>query len=153
MNKSVEFTGVITLSKRVGFTGTREGMTTDQIITVDGILSDDLIIRWAHHGDCVGADADFHRIAKLQGLFTKGHPPTDPKLRAYCDFDEIADPRPYLLRNGDIVTETDFLIATPKEMTEQKKGGTWWTVRCARSEGKPIMIVWPDGSFRLEKGE
>lgn len=138
---------------RIGFTGTREGMTSSQIVAIDELLSDDLIIRWASHGDCVGADAQFHMIAREQGLFIKGHPPTDPKLRAYCDFDEMAEEKPYLVRNKDIVDETDLLIAAPKEMTEQMRGGTWSTIRYARKAGKLIMIVWPDGSLRLEQGK
>lgn len=140
------------VNKRVGFSGSRFGMTTEQIIAVEKLVDDNLTISWGAHGDCVGADAHFHMIARAQGLFVKGHPPSDPKLRAYCDFDEVADPKPYLVRNADIVDETDFLIATPKEMTEQKRGGTWSTIRYARKEGKPIVIVWPDGTIRMEKG-
>ena len=52
--------------KRVGFTGTRKGMTTAQRITLQNILlgtmigADELTI---HHGDCAGVDAEVHAIA------------------------------------------------------------------------------------------
>lgn len=139
------------MTVRVGFTGTRVGMTPDQRLTVAALL-DDVSISWVHHGDCIGADADFHRIARAQGLKIKGHPPTEPALRAWCDFDEIAEPKPYLDRDRDIVAETAWLIATPKESVRRSYGGTWRTVGFASEATKPTVIVWPDGSLEREPG-
>lgn len=133
---------------RIGFTGTREGMTIAQKEVVHDLI---LIkhIEWGHHGDCVGADADFHNILRSVQAQVKGHPPKDPKLRAFCEFDVIAPEKSYYARNRDIVNETDLLIATPKETSEQPKGGTWYTVGYASMKKAPTIIVWPNGSLKV----
>ena len=59
---------------------------------------------------------------------------------------DIRTPRPYLSRNKDIVRETDMLIATPAEAEEQRRSGTWSTIRFARKLGKPVFVIWPDGT-------
>ena len=130
----------------VGFTGTRHGMSTSQVVAVDDYLSN-LAIQELHHGDCVGADHDADRIAAANGLKRIAHPPSDNRLRAYCDAEVVLEPKPYLDRNRDIVDACDHLIATPAETTPQTKGGTWYTVRYARDNGKPVTIIWPDGSI------
>lgn len=131
--------------RRIGFTGTQKGMTPEQIYTVDNILFDDLIAEWAHHGDCIGADADFHKLATLSGLKTHGHPPKNPSKRAWCKFDGIEEEKEYLDRNRDIVNATHFLIACPQSFEEELRSGTWSTIRYARSVKRPGKIVWPDG--------
>lgn len=130
----------------VGFTGTREGMTNEQAITVSNILVS-VTVDKVHHGDCIGADADFHRLARGLKLPIKGHPPTKDDYRAFCDFDEQNPPKSYYARNRTIVNEgKDLLIATPKESEEQPKGGTWYTVGYASTVKRWTVIVWPDGS-------
>jgi hypothetical protein len=47
------------------------------------------------------------------------------------------------MRNVNIAKETDLLIATPRESKEQKRGGTWFTVRHARKLEKEVIILWP----------
>lgn len=136
------------ISRILGFTGTREGMTPAQIIAVDGLTMYDF--HTVHHGDCVGADAMMHAIARANGQWIVGHPPSDPKLRAYCTFDEMWPEKAYYTRNRDIVNSSGVLLATPKEMEEQPKGGTWYTVGYARTKKKPIIIVWPNGDFKKE---
>lgn len=133
----------------VGFTGTRAGMTDAQKITVGYMLADPRITH-VHHGDCVGADAEFHKLARENDLKVLISPPTDDRLRAYCQGDYVAEPLGYLTRNKVIVSASDYLIATPKEMTEQPKGGTWYTVRHARSKKKRVAIVWPDGTTQID---
>ena len=133
----------------IGFTGTREGMTEAQRTTVFELLRQ---ARTLHHGDCVGADADADRIARQQKMQVVSHPPSDERLRAFCTADETRSAKPYLARNRDIVNESELLLATPSQDAEQQRGGTWFTVRYARSVGKPTVIVWPDGSYSLERG-
>lgn len=130
----------------LGFTGTRDGMTEaqkDRVAHIVCVLSP----TEAHHGDCVGADADFHAIVRYEDVATSivGHPPSKPDLRAYCECDELRDPKPYLVRNADIVRESTEMVATPKEMVEQFKGGTWFTIHEAKRQGRRCLIVWPDG--------
>lgn len=131
---------------RVGFTGTRHGMTDAQKATVKELLIYDDGVIEAHHGDCVGADGDFHDI--VHGMVPVIiHPPKDPKLRAWCDGDVLPE-KPYLQRNRDIVGACDWLIATPAEAEEQWLGGTWYTIHHAQRNGRVVTIVWPDGTAR-----
>jgi len=132
----------------IGFTGTRDGLTWHQQSTLDEILQ----LRGSvfHHGDCVGADSDAHDVAWRYDKRIVIHPPSDDRLRAHrlTDHGEYREPKPYLDRNRDIVDESDLLIACPRETSEQAKGGTWYTVRYARNQGKPVTIVWPDGTHQ-----
>lgn len=140
----------------VGFTGTQRGMTRTQRFHVEEMILQ-MLVGSAHHGDCVGADAQFHDIVRRAGWFVVGHPPIDPKKRAYCAFDEVRDPLDYLVRNEAIVDASDIVIATPAQDAEQVRGsGTWWTVRCTRRHQRARMrvdrtlllhIVFPDGSI------
>jgi len=99
-----------------------------------------------HHGDCVGADDQVGSFAaKLSGVTVTLHPPTNPSKRAFCAADEVREAKPYLDRNRDIVDETELLVAFPKG-PEEKRSGTWATVRYARKLDRQIMYVWPDGT-------
>lgn len=129
---------------KYGFTGTRHGQTEAQKRVVDRAFGalDEL-----HHGDCVGADADAHEIAAAVGADIVIHPPVDEKLRAFCKgARESREPRTHFQRNRNIVDETDHLIGTPYEMTEQPRGGTWYTIGYARKLGKPCSVILPDGT-------
>lgn len=128
----------------VGFTGTREGMTFEQLAVIVGLLAE-LGPKKGHHGDCVGADAQFHQALRHAGVLVRGHPPIKDEYRAFCEFDEQERPKSYYARNRDIVNESDVLIITPKQDTVQPKGGTWYTFGYAKTVGKPFILVWPDG--------
>ncbi len=121
------------------------GMTVDQAVEVDDLLENNQDTGFAHHGDCIGADVDFHRIVKQHGMQVIGHPPLNNGLRAFCEFDDCRDPKPYLERDRDIVDESDWMIFTPGTFREILRSGTWATVRYARKRNKPGWIVWPDG--------
>ncbi len=138
------------MSTHVGFTGTRIGMTAAQRASVAVLLGHvgdpDAV---CHHGDCIGADCDFHDLAVDGKFTTEAHPPSDNRLRACCVADVIHTPKPYHDRNRDIADASSFLIACPRESREVEAGGTWYTVRYARSQAKPVKIVWPDGGVTL----
>lgn len=124
--------------RRVGFTGSRVGMSVKQTIALRAVLSstDEF-----HHGDCLGADAEAHRIAREAGVRAiVVHPPSDPKARAFCAGDVQRAPVPYLIRNRSIVNETEFLIAAPRG-PEVLRSGTWATVRYARKVGKEVHVL------------
>lgn len=138
---------------RIGFTGTSGGMTEGQKAMLREILRG--FIGELHHGDCVGADAEAHKIALECGLLPILHPPTDYKKRAWCESPAflMRPEKPYLTRNRDIVDETVGLIATPAECEEQQRGGTWYTVRYARKRGKPVTLILPTGFVRQSTAE
>jgi len=133
----------------IGFTGTQLGMTSRQkeqvkknldIFQIDHKFND----VYCHHGDCIGADKEFHDMV-LDCLFdVVVHPPNIKDKRAFCDDYRFMFPeKSYLERNHDIVDNSDVLIATPKQIVEQIRSGTWATIRYARKLNKPIMIIEP----------
>lgn len=126
----------------IGFTGTRHGMNKkqhDAIIEYLDIRISSIIE--AHHGDCLGADAQFDSIAKHRGITRIIHPPKDSKYRAYCEGEVILAPKEYLDRNMDIAIACTVLVATPLESNEQLRSGTWSTIRYARKMNKEVIIL------------
>lgn len=132
---------------KIGFTGTQEGLTRKQEARFDVLLMG--LTGEFHHGDCIGADSEAHDIAREQGFHIVIHPPVSWTKRARKSGDELRKPLPYLDRNRKIVDETEMLIAAPKGM-EEKRSGTWATVRYARKLKRPIIIVYPDGRVERE---
>lgn len=136
----------------LGFTGTRDGMTQAQMQVVHSILLTGMVEE-LHHGDCVGADAEAHALAQSESVPLVLHPPEDDEYQAYCSGPGIrskAHPKPYLVRNRQIVYCTKELIATPAQDHEIKRSGTWATVRVARNLDRKIYIVPPDGRLWTE---
>ncbi len=147
----------MTAMLRVGFTGTQNGMTQLQFISVRKLLRD-LGPHELHHGDCVGSDDETHAIHLALAVNKEGyrivlHPPLNPSLRAWCQgAHEERELRQYLERNANIVTECEVLIAAPATRREIIRSGTWTTVRRARDMKRTIHIVVPDGSVYTENG-
>lgn len=143
---------------RVGFSGTRQGMTNDQVLHVHMLLGD---LRYAGatqvtHGMCQGSDKQFHDMAKALGYFTIGCPGVtaegSPYMRARVECDLVLPEKPFLVRNLQIVRESDLMIVTPKEREEQFKGsGVWAAIRYTRKDHKPLVILWPDGGSTVER--
>lgn len=139
------------MSLHIGFTGTRHGMTFGQRVTVANLVSglthtDDPEL-FAHHGDCVGADSEFHNIASEYGARVIVHPGPDGEHRAYRLGFLVRDPLTHFARNRVIVAESDVMIATPYEAVAQQRGGTWYTIGHTLKTGKPLAIVFPAGDI------
>jgi hypothetical protein len=137
---------------KIGFTGTREGMTVGQIAALTYLLNEKIPRPVeAHHGDCVGADAEFHDLVRelLPGSKIVIHPPIKDTHRAFKAGDEVWAQFDYLLRNAAIVSESEAVIAAPKSMADQT-GGTWWTIRDARKQKVRLLILEPDGAITYE---
>lgn len=134
---------------KIGFTGTRKGMSEYQLAVFEGLLEK---MESFHHGSCQGADVEAARIVYSTFLEPPEiicHPgPNDDEHQELSGVDtKRKEPKTHFARNRDIVNETDKLIACPCDMTEQKRGGTWYTIRYAKKQGKPVTIIWPDGSI------
>ena len=135
---------------KVGFTGTKEGMTAYQKSKVM-ILLEDLEPTEFHHGDCIGADDEADEIARSFSIPIVIHPPANSRLRAFCFRREGPTtqrwPAPYLKRNHNIVDECSSIIVCPKEMEmpiTKVGGGTWATYRyCTKQPGKQISLILP----------
>lgn len=143
---------------KIGFTGTQKGMTNEQVFALHKFLGEHYNINEFHHGQCIGADIEAHRIIRgthhlreeLGGFLSQIkiiiHPPIDTKKVARVEFPfELRKPKPYLERNKDIVNETNLLIACPKNFKEELRSGTWATIRYAKKQSKEIIIIYPSG--------
>jgi len=132
---------------KVGITGTREGMTLKQLVSLERMLEEMGPPEQLHHGDCVGVDAEAHETAETLGVRDIIiHPPDVLTYRAFCKSGFIRPERPYLKRNREMVKEIDVLIAIPKRDGETRRSGTWATVTYARKSGVPVKIIFPNGT-------
>lgn len=135
---------------RLGFTGTRVGMTREQGLAFQLLISHrrfDPLVEY-HHGDCTGADEESHGVIRRTRprVTIIGHPPLNDKFRAFCDFDLEMSPLDYIERDFAIVDSVDYLVATPRQTFEVRRSGTWTTMRYAARQKKPVMVIWPDGT-------
>ena len=111
---------------RVGFTGTRHGMSgiqKDQLAKVLRLMPGGFVF---HHGAAQGADT---QAAEIAGGYT-------PTVVAHP-----AEPGKELARNRVIVANSDILIAAPRTDKEELRSGTWATVRYARQAGIPVVML------------
>ena len=134
-----------------GFTGTRIGLTSDQSDRLRRLFAERELPDEFHHGDCVGADAEAHRMIWQIYLSVRAalrpmviiHPPVNSKYRAFLRGHITHEELPYLIRNKAIVHDTDILIACPATRADVRRSGTWATIRYAQKVGKPVIFVWP----------
>jgi hypothetical protein len=129
---------------KIGFTGTRQGMSKHQKEALKVILIKNRmphIVNEFHHGDCVGSDVEAHEIAFDIGFWIVVHPPDNAAARAFQIGHCEKKPRPYLVRDHDIVDDCDILVAAPAHNKEVLRSGTWATIRYARKEGKPVFLL------------
>jgi len=127
-----------------GFTGTRRGMTDHQKWRFGHSIGIIQPVEF-HHGDCIGADSDAHDIVRevCPNCKIVIHPCNLENQRAFKQGDVILEPKPPLERNKTIVEVCDGMIATPGELEEQLRSGTWATIRYARKMMRPMMIMFP----------
>lgn len=136
-------------SMKVGFTGTRNGMTDVQRAAFREWLTATQPIEF-HHGDCVGADEQAANDAARLLCDIHCHPPLKDDHQARTqNYDHLHQPKTHFARNRDIVDACDVLAAAPLDLMHQTRGGTWYTVDYALKRGKPVVVFWPDG--RVEK--
>ncbi len=151
---------------KIGFTGTRHGMTGAQSQKfyewLNSLEEKEHVL---HHGCCIGADVEAHNLfveflkrRKDRSGRVVVHPPTNKSAMAAITEATITGkigvmwhvPRPYLQRNHDIVDACSILIATPGGTSEVLRSGTWATIRYAKKCRKETIIIWPDGSDTQE---
>lgn len=148
------------MKEHIGITGTREGGTELQLRTLRDYLYnrrrislDEVIF---HHGCCVGVDKEGHNIAKDLELDVIGHPPVLTYLMMdinESEFTELRTPKPFLVRNQEIVNSVTTLLVVPNSSMPpygQKHSGTWYTYRYAKSRNIDRIIIWPDGTASHE---
>jgi hypothetical protein len=118
---------------KIGFTGTREGMSQHQkeqfVLKMLELSPSEF-----HHGDCEGADAEAHDIVRafFPAVYIVVYPPESSYRQAFKEGDEHKKPAPYLKRDRNIVDNVDYLIAAPLTNKERVRSGTWATIRYAK---------------------
>lgn len=143
---------------KIGFTGTRKGMTTAQHNSFCALLMD-LKPTEFHHGACVGADEEAVQVVSVMS-HAPVHVVARPGRSAHSDTNELmskvaislsqcrCSPMTHFARNRKIVESCEALVATPWQSERQPLGtggGTWYTIQYAEKLGKPVYFVWPNG--------
>ena len=133
---------------KIGFTGNRYGLNSDQKDQIAIILDkyDNIIVS---HGDCVGSDTDFHNLCVKyrnehpdKKIIIHIYPPNNRVLRGFNKGDLHMAEKPYLQRNLDIIINSSILIACPVDKNkEELRSGTWSTIRNARKHNLTIHIL------------
>lgn len=127
---------------KIGFTGSREGMSQNQkeqfVLQLERFN-----ITEFHHGDCEGADAQAHDIIRefYPDVKIVIHPPISDYRRAFKQGDEMREPDDYLPRDERIVNETSHLFGAPLTDEEDKRSGSWYTIRYARRRHKEYTLL------------
>lgn len=137
----------------LGFTGTRAGLTPAQRAGLVSVLA--CLPAGALHGGADGADQQFDELLCAAGMCT------DDILILPCNAERagywhglgrktqpLSQP---LTRNRVIVQDCDHLVACPATRSEQLRSDTWATVRYARTAGREMTLIFPDGAITEEK--
>ena len=142
----------------ISFTGTQDGMNVTQKTNVIKLIkAQKAKITKAVHGDCIGADTDFHNI--MSDIFVMNdlieiHPCTATSKRAYNKAPKIYEPIAPLDRNRIMVQRAHLVIGTPGTDSEILRSGTWMSIRYAKKMVRPLVIFYPGGAieaFNMEK--
>lgn len=143
----------------VGFTGTRAGWIRRQGWAFKEFI-ESIHIEVFIHGGSIGSDTLAHNTFRsvyplvpvhvLPADRDKGSVVTMP---VHPDRTIIYAESEPLYRNKMIVSVVDGLIAVPRLMSEEKRSGTWYTIRRARKKGVPVVIIWPNGKLLLEENQ
>lgn len=146
----------------LGFTGTRKGLTPAQRAALPSVLA--CLPERVLHGGAEGADEEFHKYLysivnnqysalslEIYPTASRAHLWSDDWSIDKCWAEVIVHPQMNPLdRNRLIVARCDALLACPAEPKEVIRSGTWMTIRAARKLGKPITLLFPDGSIQQE---
>ena len=140
----------------LGFTGTRNGMNDFQKRVLQETIQNfgDALLE-AVHGDCMGADTEFHQmirsLTRARLVLRPGIGARDGKneTRAFNEADVVLPVGTFFSRNRDIVDACDFLVGAP--LNGFRKGGTWQTLRYAHKKRKPGLIIFPDRTAAIEE--
>lgn len=131
----------------IGFTGTRQIdlVSQERLSYLEDILLakdvDSDFRATAVHGCAEGADSVFHQMCLNLNIPVYGRPATNSKTKL-GQFRFVYMPEAPLVRNRKIVEDCDVLIAVPvNPLVEEKRSGTWATIRYARKLNKQIIII------------
>lgn len=138
--------------RHLAFTGSKDRVTQKQAarLRLELAAAVDEGFLWMHNGDCVEADFIAATLWKKLKRKVMLHPPLRDKYRAFFQADITCEPKEYLARDQDMVLCSERLYACPQTFDEQRRSGTWTTIRYARKLRMKIVIIFPDGTIRIE---
>lgn len=138
------------MSHHIAFTSWRYGPTSGQkdgLRRLVGLFPPDTIYM---HGGCIGGDTFFHGLVMEYALRPSKQVQVYLALVDKKWQGELREPYalmrptlPPLERDRLMVERASLLIACPQQLAEQRRGGTWATIRYARKEGCPVIIIDP----------
>lgn len=136
---------------RIGFTGSRNGMTDAQKELLTEVLATNGMTSFVH-GGATGADTEAHDIASWVPITVmpgcdKNGVPRNPREWGDADVEKAL---PFLVRNLRIINDSDMMVACPDSMMEIGRSGTWSTIRQTRKKRVPLVIIFPDGTIETE---
>lgn len=142
----------------LGFTGSRRGATAQQLHSIRACLQKLLKTHtrsdlFALHGDALGADAQFDSMCQDLGIQRVCRPCFLDEQRAFTSATVLVEATMPLERNKLIVADCNQLLACPNSFEEEKRSGTWATVREAKHRKKRVVVVLPDGRFSVYEPE
>lgn len=131
----------------ISITGTRIGMSLAQRAYMRDILCNVTLLA---HGGSSGVDHQCHMLFN-RPQDTEVYPSNLEQHNRYGRnslryLHPIQSP---LGRNRLIVSRTPILYAMPRMFYEEKRGGTWATIRYAQKVNRYFVIVWPDGQISV----
>lgn len=138
----------------LGFSGSRYGMTDAQYDRLYRFLKDRQPDEF-HHGDGGLSDGAAHMLICRQyrtpayewATQIVLHPSNLLKWQARCwPYDQIHERLPPLERDLKIAQVITHLVATPASFQWQPRSGTWATGNYTNREGKPVTLIYPDGT-------
>jgi len=143
---------------KIGFSGTRRGMSNHQIRTLTEWMEANAdIVAEFHHGMCVGADTEAHGIvrAMLSDVEIHGHPgfePTHPMVAKELidEVDVLHGQDKPMDRNRVIADTVDMMLFAP-DYPETRRSGTWATFRYCRKKSYGVVMI-PKGTYVNPKG-
>jgi len=144
----------------LAFTGTRRGLTDAQRSALRVVLAG-YPGATLHNGCAEGADEECLELV-YSGILGRCSVVLHPAhllrfiwaqswqvgFNGHADLRGVAGP---LERNRRMVDAASVVIACPHG-PEERRSGTWSTVRYARKRGRDVVIVWPDGRIEREGG-
>ena len=130
-----------------GFIGDTRGMTDPQLEELEKFLKQvKPPVLFLHHRMRPGADVQANIIARKLEIMTVGHPLVGHGRQASdlaLDYrqQERFDPA----RTRDMLKLVKYVICAPFARYESRKDQTWRIARECFNQGKPVVLIFPDG--------
>lgn len=129
---------------KIGFSGSRQGMSATQKDILFNLLKDKA--GEFHHGNCIGADSEAHDMATVLNYKVCIHDPLNQGSNWAGKRGALHyPPMPYKVRNKNIVEKTAVLFACP--LAFDGKGGTWNAIEWAKRLKRQFYIILPNGDI------